>query len=95
MAPCSPPTSKPSAEAPPAAIAVEKCSSEALLGLLQGLGAPPTLAQDQLDQAYVLDIGQADGRAVLTLTASTDLGLYYGLLSICQDQGRLRTWRSA
>lgn len=76
-------------------LTIEKCSASTLAGALQKAGTKGHLDAKRLDQAYILESKPAaDGKHRVLIRASSDLGLYYGLVTLCQlvdkddDSGR-------
>jgi len=67
-----------------AALAVERISAVGLAKGLREQGLAEKLSERRLSQAYMLRCGREGGRTVITVRACGTLGLYYGLLSVCQ-----------
>ncbi|MBT6148648.1 MAG: hypothetical protein HOH74_24650, partial [Gemmatimonadetes bacterium] len=72
--------------APPDAsvVAVVQESNRDLLDVLRALGLAEELDEDRLAQAYVLSCSREPGKPLITLSACSPLGAYYGLLALCQ-----------
>ena len=68
-----------------AQIVITKSSVKDFNRSLRSLGAKQTLNGKRLEQAYTLVCRPTSGnRRAVQITASTDLGIYYGLVSLCQ-----------
>ena len=76
-------------------VQLDKCSETELVELLQNEGLKADIDARRLAQAYFLRVHQSQkGNPFVTIQASSDLGIYYGLLTLCQlvttdDTGRL------
>ncbi len=76
-------------------ILIDICSEEELSAILRNEGVKEKLDKRRLSQTYYLRAQQSQAQdPVVTLQACSDLGLYYGLLTLCQlvdkdDAGRI------
>jgi len=66
------------------AITIEKVAPAALAGLLSGAGAAEKLEPRRLKQAYLIRAQPAGAGGTVTVRAAGELGLYYGMVSLCQ-----------
>jgi hypothetical protein len=78
-----------------AQVMATKVSAKQLSRMLRGHGAREEVAGKRLDQAYTLVCRRAyRGRGAVRVAACSELGIYYGLVSLCQlldkdEQGNL------
>jgi len=66
-----------------ATIVFEKCPAKTMAEILSARGVKEVLEPKRLAQAYHLAVA-ADGKGRVTIRASGDLGLYYGIVSLIQ-----------
>ena len=73
-------------------ILVERCSDQKMSEILQMEGIREEVDGKRLAQAYYLRVQQSHDRSpIVTIRACSDLGLYYGLVSLCQLLDRNKT----
>lgn len=67
-------------------IVLEKCSAQQFEQILKANGVEESVDGKRLEQAYFLHIASPtkDNASAVSITAASELGLYYGLVSVCQ-----------
>jgi hypothetical protein len=66
-------------------IVVERTSPLSIGRMVQSFGTKTTLSGKRLEQAYVLESRAVSGtRGSVRITAGSDFGMHYGLVSLCQ-----------